>query len=385
MRPTLRVTVVIDDLRVAGAQRVLAEEARAFDPCAVALQVVALADPPGRSLASEIASSGVPITYAVGRGLLDVRRIIRLARLIRSQRANLVHTHLTYANILGGLAAGLARRPLVASMHGLTTDQPRFNEVKRMVESIILRSLADPCIVVSKSALDETSRNFRLPRDRIELLPNALDLGALRIPASFDRAAKRRELGVAPGDKAICTIARLDPDKGHRVLLGVAETLSSRHPRARYLFVGAGRAQQELQEVAAAARVAQRVSFLGVREDVPEILAASDLFVLPSLSETYSVAVREAMALGTPVVATRLPGIVEVVVPGETGWLVRPGEPGELASAIDEALSDPQRAATCAERARKFIQDQCAVGPHIARLEAIYRNVVERAGRTLGS
>jgi glycosyltransferase involved in cell wall biosynthesis len=371
----LRVLVIVDDLRVSGAQRQIAEEARVLDRDRVALSIVALAAPPGPSLAPHIAASGVPIGVLPGTGILDPRRLARLVRLMRRMRPDVVHTQLSYANILGLLAARLAGRPSVASLQNVTTNQGRLNGPKRALERLALR-LAQRTIVVAEGAREETQRSFRLPPERIAVLPNAIDPARLELPADFDRDEMRRRLGGSASGPLICVIARLTPDKGHGLLLQAAATLASRHPGARYLFVGTGTEEGRLRQLAHDLGLSGSVAFLGVRDDVPQIVAASDLFVLPSLNEGLSLAMLEAMAIGTPVVVTRVGGSADVIESGQTGWIVPPGQPAALVDAIGEALGDPDRAVAQARRARDRVRNTFAVERHVEQLEAMYRDVL---------
>ena len=371
----LRVLVVVDDLRVSGAQRQIAEEARALDRARVALSIVSLAVAPGPSLAPQIEVAGVPIAVLPGKGIVDPRRLRQLVRLMRRVQPDIVHTQLSYANILGLLAARLAGRPAVASLQNVTTNQGRLDGPKRTLERLALR-LAERTIVVAEGAREETQRSFRLPPERIAVLPNAVDLARLDLPVEFDRDEVRRELGGRPSSRLICVIARLTPDKGHDLLLQAAAALASRHPGIRYLFVGTGVEEGRLRRLAGDLGLAEVVAFLGVRDDVPRIVAASDLFVLPSLNEGLSLAMLEAMAIGTPVVATRVGGAADVIEPGRTGWIVPPGQPTSLADAIDEALRAPGRAAEYARRARNRVRSEFAVERHVELLEAIYRDVL---------
>jgi glycosyltransferase involved in cell wall biosynthesis len=372
----LRVLAIIDNLNVAGAQRVLAEEARAFDPRRVSLRVIALAHSSGLGIADKISACRVPVHVVAGRGLVDIRRLFRLARLIRRWRPDVVHTQLSYANIVGILAARLARRPVVASIQNVTTDQTRLDTPKRLLQGLALR-LAERTIVVAQTAVEESRRNFLLPPDRLVVIPNAIDLRRLEPPPRFDRTAKRQELGVAADAEVLCVIARLDPYKGHRYLLEAAAKLASRRPAACYLLVGTGPVEAALRAQASTLGLEDRVHFLGIRPDVPEILAASDLFVLPSLNEGLSLAILEAMALGVPVVATAVGGAADVLVHGETGWTVRPSDPTALAQAIDQALRDPVETAARATKGREVVRREFSIVTHVARLEAIYREVLD--------
>lgn len=375
MQP-LRVLYIVDDLRAAGAQRVVVQDACSFDAARVAAQVVVLSDRPGDTFLSDLTSRDIPVRFVTGRGLRDPVRLARLVRFIRTERPDVIFTHLAYANIIGLLAARLAGRPAIAAMHVLTADQQRWDAPKRILQSIILRLCAQRIVVVARSALEETRRMFHLPAEKLVVLPNVVDIDRLALPDGFDRAEKRQHLGAAPGETVICTVARLEQSKGQHILLRAAAALAPRFPAVRYLFAGTGPQQPSLQEQAASAGLANRVSFLGTRRDVPEILAASDLFVLPSLSEVLPLALLEAMALAKPVVATCVGGVPDVVTPGETGWLVPPGAPEALAVAIADALADPQRAAAYGVQARNLMLERCTPAAHVSGLEAIFRDVL---------
>ena len=375
MPAPLRVVVVIDDLRIAGAQRVIVQEARALHPERVAFHVVALAERSGPSFVPDLAARSVRVSYAPGRGLLDPSRIGNLARLLRGLRPDLVHTHLTYANVAGSIAARLAHRRSIASLHNVDVNQPKHPAAKRWLEACALRWAADRVIVVAEGGRRLTARNYHLPAGRLVALPNGLDPASVRLPDGYDRSAARRALGVEPDQPLISVVARLDPSKGHDVLLRAAAALRSRHGRARYLLVGAGPAASTLRRHVERLGLSDQVVFLGVREDVPAILAASDLFVLPSRNEGLSQALLEAMALGLPVVATEVGGTADAVRSERTGWLVPPGDWRALADAIDAALSRPSTAKAYAEAARELVWREFSLALHVARLEALYRSL----------
>jgi glycosyltransferase involved in cell wall biosynthesis len=376
----LRVALIIDDLRVAGAQRVIAQEIRAADPRRLTFRVLVLQRVQGRTMHDDIADAGATIEYIDGYGLLNPRRLWRLAARLRRLQPDLVHTHLTYANTLGTLAAQLAHVPAVATIHNITTNQSRLNAGKRLVEGEVVRRWSSRVIFVAHAALDEAAATFRVPRDRMIALPNAVDLTRFSLPDGFDRARKRRELGADDDTVLVCTVARLDPSKGHRFLLEAAALLAERHPTARYLLAGVGREHERLVAQAGRLGIAGSVALLGVRDDIPELLAACDLFVLPSSNEGLSQAMLEAMALGVPVVATRVGGAPDVVIPGRTGWLVPPEDAWQLAEAIDEALSQPRLAASYARRAGTQVRQEYALDRHVSQLEAVYRDVVAQVG-----
>ena len=148
----MRVVLVIDDLRIAGAQRVIVQEARALHPRRVAFSVGALAPDADPSFTPELKAIGVEVSHVPGRGMRDVKRAAVLTDLIRRSRPDLVHTHLTYANILGTLAARLARRPSVASIHNVDSNQLKLATPKRWLEGLLLRRCATRVVVVAEGA-----------------------------------------------------------------------------------------------------------------------------------------------------------------------------------------------------------------------------------------
>jgi glycosyltransferase involved in cell wall biosynthesis len=379
----MRVVLVIDDLRIAGAQRVIAQEARALHPRRVAFNVVALAPDADPSFTPELRAMGVDVRHVPGRGLHDLMRVSALSEMIRRLSPDVVHTHLTYANILGTLSARLAHRPSVASIHNVDTNQLKFATPKRRLEGLVLRLGAKRVAVVTEGARVAVAHNFGVPVDQLVVLPNAMDPSTVRLPVDFDRARTRQALGSAPGESLLCNVGRLDLSKGQACFLTALADVRARNPghRFRALLVGDGPQSDDLHRLAANLGLADRVSLLGVRRDVAEIVAASDVFVLTSLNEGLSQALLEAMALGTPVVATDVGGTSDAVVAGHTGWLIAPGDSGGLARAIDEAVADKPEATTRAAAARQLIERQFSLTSHLVRLEDLYREVAAVAVR----
>jgi glycosyltransferase involved in cell wall biosynthesis len=376
----MRVLIVIDDLRKAGAQRVITQEIRELHPQRIDFHVTALAHTPEPSFAGELAGLGVPLEYLRGSGLIDPRRVASLRRVINQVDPDLVHTHLTYANILGTLAAALAGRPVVASLHNVNSNQRYWPIAKRRLEGFILRRCATRIVVVSAAARSATCHNFNVPIERLSVVTNGVDPATVALPSGFDGSTKRRSLGIRQGDRLLSTVARLEQSKGHRYLLEALALLQSRTdvPGLRLALVGSGAEEPVLRDLAARLGVSRRVAFLGTRSDVSEIIAASDLFVLPSLNEGLSQALLEAMALRTPVVATNVGGTPDVLEPGRTGWRVPPAQPGALADAIEHALAAPRQATAYARAAHTLVDQGFNLATHVAGLQSLYASVVAK-------
>ena len=200
---------------------------------------------------------------------------------------------------------------------------------------------------------DETALSFqetvRHVGDRVTVVCNAVDTE--RFPASIDRDAMRAGLGFTPQDHVMTMVGTFKRQKGHVHLLDAAASVAGQLADLQIVLVGDGELVEDVRASVAALGLRGRVRLLGTRRDVPELLAASDSFVLPSLWEGLPVALVEAMASRLPVIATNVSGTSQVMVAGVTGWIVPPGDAGALARAILELVSDPVRASAMAEAA----------------------------------
>jgi glycosyltransferase involved in cell wall biosynthesis len=208
--------------------------------------------------------------------------------------------------------------------------------------------LLDAIIAVSGSVA-QTYRDAGVPDSLIHVVRNG---HAPRL-ALRGRLETRAALELEEEDRAIVTVARLAEQKGHRVLIEAAPEVIEAHPRTRFLIVGGGPLAGELAARIQANGLQDHVRLLGERGDVPELLAASDLFVLPSFFEGLPLSLLEAYAAGLPIVACRAPGTVEAVIDDETALMVPPGDAAELSAAITRVLSDPALAARLGEAGRR--------------------------------
>jgi lipopolysaccharide/colanic/teichoic acid biosynthesis glycosyltransferase len=204
---------------------------------------------------------------------------------------------------------------------------------------------------------------------------SGIDYGRFELPV--DRARVRQALGLSPDDQVVISVGHLVPCKGYSYLVAAAAQVCRRLPRARFLVVGDGELRSRLAEQIIAAGTNGHIRLLGERQDVPELLAASDLYVRSSLWEGLGRAVVEAMYVGRPVAVTNLPGIREIVRDGETGVLARPGDSADLAAAIERVLSDPELARQLARRGREEVAPVFSLERMVADLDGIYRWAME--------
>jgi glycosyltransferase involved in cell wall biosynthesis len=300
-------------------------------------------------------------------GLTGGRRALGLARQLRRERPAVFHAHLSWplAAKWGLAAAVLARVPAVATVQlipQMTLERSSFHQLRLLARGV------DRYIAVSGAIATELAERFRWPAEKVEVVYNAVDLDRFDAPPS---PALRAELGGGEGAPLVLTPARLDPQKGHAALFRAAAEV----PEARFVLAGEGPLRGELEAEAARLGIANRVCFLGRREDVPELLAACDAFALPSLYEGSSLAVLEAMAARRPVISSAIGGTDELITDGENGLLVPPGDAEALAGALRRLLGDGQLRTALAQRGRERAETEFSREAMARRVERIYDEV----------
>ncbi len=311
-------------------------------------------------------AAGVP-AYPVPR-VTDANAPLRLPRLVRAvvtARPAVFHAHLNWplACKFGLVAAALCRVPAVVATAHLFVEELMNRNVRFQVRAVgrgVHRYLA-----VSRHVRDRLAAAVGLPERKLSVVPNGID------PAPFQRPpdpALRASLAGDPGRPLVFTAARLSPQKGLDVLLAAAALV----PGAVFVVAGDGPERGALEARAEALGVEQRVRLLGARDDVPALLAVSDLFVLPSRFEGLPLSVLEAMAAAKPVVASNVGGMGDAVIHGETGTLVPPGDAAALAAAIRAFLAEPERARRAGEAGRERLCTRFSAEMMIAGVTAVY-------------
>jgi glycosyltransferase involved in cell wall biosynthesis/protein-tyrosine-phosphatase len=328
-------------------------------------------------LASRLRELGLRVTI-LDEGRLSAFAIVRrLIGIFRDQRVDIVHTHRYKDTVLGALAAKLAGVPhLVRTVHGLREPMRGWSALKfRLYEALdrfALMCAGDLVIAVSARMADALrSRGYR--PTSVTCIHNGVNVAAIAASRSADDV--RRELGIAANAFVIGTIGRLSAVKGHATLLRAARLIRNKRRDLRLLIVGAGPLRRELETEAASLGIADACVFTGVREDVYDLIGAMDMFALPSLSEGIPMSVLEAMALGCPVVASRVGGVPEMIHDDETGVLVEPGDEGALAAACLRIIGDPVYAMTLGTAGRRVVAERFSSERSGRALLAAYKSV----------
>ncbi|KGM43319.1 hypothetical protein JY97_08025 [Alkalispirochaeta odontotermitis] len=272
-----------------------------------------------------------------------IRSQLRLQRLIRQIQPHIIHAFLPLTNFMASFAGRIFNVPLIiTSKRALGTHQDR-NLGWRIFDVASFR-LSHWVTVNSKAVGEDTLRRDLGNAGKIRLIYNGLSFEALATNISNKRDV-RETLHLGPEHKIVITVANLIPYKGHAELLKAAALVIQRFSDSIFLLVGEDRGiQTAIEQQAQDLGIARNIICLGQRKDIPDLMAASDISVLPSHEEGFSNVILESMAVGLPVVATNVGGNPEAIMDGETGWLVEPRNPQELAMKIVDLLEDPGKA-----------------------------------------
>jgi sugar transferase (PEP-CTERM/EpsH1 system associated) len=301
----------------------------------------------------------------------DMYKLLGLARLMRRERIDILHTHLFGSNTWGRVLGRLAGVPVIIAHEHWSSKPEREVAVDRL-----LYRLSDRILVPSEASKRIVMEMERIPARYISVLYNGVDISHFT-PANGMGCEVRQELGLNCDELVVGTVGRLSPEKGGvDVLVRAVERLRQIHPKARLLVVGDGPLRPDLEQVAS--ELGSNAIFAGTRTDVARLLSAMDIFVLPSLKEAMPIALLEAMAMRLPVIATTVGGVPEIVDDGKTGFLVPPGDEAALHCALHRLADDPLLMSMLARSGQAHVQANFTLDSMVAQVERLYDTLAER-------
>lgn len=317
----------------------------------------------------QICDSGLPVVEFPQRGSLlrTAGSAWEWMRFLRREKIDLVHTFDFYTNVFGAPLARLARVPVVLSSRRDLGDM--WSRPKQIALGRAFR-WSDCVIANSDAARRGLIEQGGMAPSQVRVVRNGVDLA--RYSSNGHRARKREELGYSSGDLVVGTVSNLRREKDHRTMLEAAAIILKRVPNARFFIAGTGELEGELKALVEETGLLPYVSFLGKRTDVPELLGAMDVMVLPSSSESLPNVVLEAMSCGRAVVASDTGGLGGLIDSGRTGQLVAPRSPQQLADAIARLLEQPALREQMGQAARQHAEAEFDIHVAVKRLEAIY-------------
>jgi glycosyltransferase involved in cell wall biosynthesis len=380
MAERTRVLWVLKGLGPGGAERLVVQHAAAGDRTAFEYEVAYLL-PWKQHLVPELEALGVATHCLDVRTAADPRWVPRLRRLVRDGHFDVVHLHSPALAALARpvLHVGGDRPALVYTEHN---RWPSYHPLTRAANRATMR-LDDATVAVSEDVRASMGKH----REHVEVIVHGIDTQGVRRHLA-ERGAVRAELGVGEDELLAVTVANLRAAKGYPDLLAAARLVADRHAPIRFVAAGQGPLEAELRARVEELGLGDRFRLLGYAPDAARLVAGADLFVLASRHEGLPLAVMEALALGVPVVATRVGGLPELVEDGVSGVLVEPGDAAALAAAILTLTDDATRARLAAGATARGAHVDGRVA--VARLDQIYADLAadraaDRAARRAGA
>jgi glycosyltransferase involved in cell wall biosynthesis len=354
-----------------GAERLVATLGKAAPHAGLDIQVVVLSAADGHPsiILPLLRAAGVEPTYLSISRLAEPRAVPRLARAIRDSRCDVVHAHLEYAAVLAPAAARIAGIPAVCTLHHVPERLPAREATKERL-AVFSGSRARALIFVSKASMSAFAARYRPRPKSWVVIPNGVDLSVFRSePAAFPA-----DLGIPEGTPVVTMVAAMRGRKGHELAIEAWPQVRQDVPDARLLLIGSGAMEPHLRRLAAGNGTAATVIFAGSRTDVPGLLRASSLVILPSEAEALPTVLIEAAACAKAVVASDVGGVSEIVDHRRTGLLIPPRDGRALATAIVQLLADPDRRREMGEAGRRLAEAQFDMRSWAVRLRDVYEH-----------
>jgi glycosyltransferase involved in cell wall biosynthesis len=390
--PPIRVALVIARLNVGGPATHVIELAAGLPRDQFEVRLIAGREGPGEAgmhyLAERMGIKPEILPQLSPRiGPADLPAFLRLRAIFRDWKPDIVHTHTAKAGAVGRTAARSAGVPAVVhTFHGHVLRgyfSPPVELFFRSLERMLAR-LTDRIVTLSPALKADLIEMGIAGPEKIDIVPLGMDLDPL-VRCSARREELRSELGIPPGKALIGIVGRMVPIKNHRLFLEAARSMVNSGNPAHFAIIGDGELRETLRAAAASMGIADRVHFLGWRQEMPPVYAALDALALTSDNEGTPVAVIEAMAAGVPVAATAVGGVPDIIRNGETGWLVPPGDAPALYCAWREALRRDDRVETIVLRARREAVERFGQEQMLIKMADLYRRLANRKEDTARS
>ncbi|MEQ6289669.1 glycosyltransferase family 4 protein [Vogesella sp. GCM10023246] len=320
----------------------------------------------GARLAARAREAGIETFEIPIYNAFDMRAMWRIYRLIKAQRVDVVNTHSGHDSILGGLAGRLAGIKVVRTRH-----------LALPITSKLTYSVLPHHVVSVSNFVRSYLIDAGIPDERVSTVYTGVDPEQLKVDGE---PSLRHELGLPDSAKLVLTVAIMRTEKGHRLTIQAAPRILAACPDTYFIFAGDGPLFDELKGQVAAAGLADRILFLGLRRDIANVLASCDLFLLPTEQEALGTAFIEAMAMGLPVIGTNVDGVPEVVHDNVNGLLIKPSDPQSLGDAVIRLLSDDALRQQMAANSRELVAAQFYVDVMSRNMQTLLHKVVAQGG-----
>jgi glycosyltransferase involved in cell wall biosynthesis len=372
---TERVKVVhlITELSIGGSQMALLRLLEKLNGDLFSVSVVCWFNGQG-VVAQRIRLLGIPV-LDLGMGKkYQWGAFIRLLRFLRELQPVILHSWMFHANIPGRILGRLAHVPVIISSERTMGQEGWFR--RRINQATAF--LCDQIVCVSEAVARYAESRIGLPTNKVTVIPNGIDLDDFRhVPT---RSQTRKMLGLPTDVLVVGSVGRPRPVKGFHLLLQAYIAIEKRFPDSRLVLVGNGPDEERLKGMAVATGLQHKIIFLNDRQDIPSVLQAFDLFVLPSIWEGMPNVLLEAMAASLPILATQVGGVAELLQPNQAGILVPPGDLHALTEAMAFLLANPELRKDLGNHARAWVETAYEIRNSVDKVESLYMSLLYEKG-----
>ncbi len=371
MNQRLRILHLVTSLTVGGAEQIVLSLADKVDRQRFETHVCSLSVVSQNALQPAFEQLHIPLLTLKSRRFYDPSTFRTVYDYVRQHRIDVIHTHLTNADIMGRLIGRWLGIPVVSTFQNVPYNHTRQRWDRYWLERLTARYLATHLVAVSDSVRAQYVAEWHIPAPRLSVIYNTVRMEPfLAVPPGVPASRPY------PGP-VITNVARLSPQKAQHLLLEAAQIVVAKHPTARFLIVGKGHLEAALRQQVQALGLSQHVVLTGMRHDIPAILGQSDIFVLSSKWEGFPLSAVEAMAAARPVVVTDVGGNRELVEPGQSGLIVPPDDVHALADGLLALLSNEPMRGALGAAARQRVQRLFSIERFIQQYETLYQAVRE--------
>jgi len=374
----MHVAHLLDALEMGGAQKLLvlfAEEARARD---IKVTIISLSTKgTSEAIVSDLRALGVRVEFLTVYKLYDPTALPRLLSVLKKEKIDILQTHLGHSNVLGVMAGALIDIPVIATLHSTHVRKTgRLFYLRFMLEIYCLRYSASRVIAVGKK-IEEVYRDKLTQKTVIDIVPNPVKPN----PRVSDQVRKQVREEFVDGEDAfvILSVGRLTVEKGINDLLLAFSQVHEKYSFSKLVIVGDGEIINDLKSYSSSLGLLDSVHFTGARNDVPRLMAASDMYVSSSYREGLSLAMLEAMAAGLPVLATNV-GDTELLLTEDRGLMVLPHDVDALRDGMMQLIEKPQQAKEMGMVSRDFVEKNYSPNIWMEKMLDIYLQVINGKG-----
>ena len=360
----IRVLHLVTSLEVGGAQHNMLQGLPRLDPTKYEHIICSIMD--RMQMAEQFRQAGIKVhTLGLNRKT-DLAVVLRLRTLLKRLRPDVMHTYLLHGNVLGRVVGRLTGVPSIIGSE-LTIGQARL---WGRIATKLTNPLTDAVEVNSIAGGKAVVKELGVPQGKIEVVLPGLDLD--EFVSTVNRDKVRVDLGVEAGKHLVLYVGRLRPVKGVEYGIRAFAMALSQNLDLHMVLAGEGEQREELQALVKSLGISERVSFLGVRNDLPDLLSAADSVLMPSLTEGFPRVAVEAMAASKPVIATEVGGVPEAITHGESGILVQAKDIEGMSAALVDLVRNAELQSRLSTAARNHVEQSYSVEKYVARLDEIY-------------